>query len=394
MEIRFKLLVNTEKLIAYMNRQLPNFPKKELVLKNNIEKNQYELIENVFGYNIQQSTRIKEKYLKDYLEFYNISQSEFASRLGITQKHMNEILNGKSDITLEMAVNIEILTKIPISFIINSEHRKKVQKQLMDKYKSEKNIDKKMKEEFSLKELNDRKWVDFKDISNPIQNYMDIMEFLKVKDLTALSKIQEKTLFKKNGNDLNKLNLWIARCDEIAKNQSINKYDSINFLLLISDIKEMSFKKGINIEELQKLLNSYGIYFVVEKALSGTKIRGCFKVKGKNPAIYITKNYIGKDSFYYELYHELGHCKSDYNEAKSKVIVEGNENQEKRADEFALNTMIDKDVWKKIENNIKENELVKISEDYKIPMSFIVGRLAKFNKINYSSKLYNKYKRD
>ncbi len=334
------------------------------------------------------------KYLKDYLEFYNISQSEFASRLGITQKHMNEILNGKSDITLEMAVNIEILTKIPISFIINSEHRKKVQKELMDKYKSEKNIAKKMKEEFSLKELNDRKWVDFKDISNPIQNYMDIMEFLKVKDLTALSKIQEKTLFKKNGNDLNKLNLWIARCDEIAKNQSINKYDSINFLLLISDIKEMSFKKGINIEELQKLLNSYGIYFVVEKALSGTKIRGCFKVKGKNPAIYITKNYIGKDSFYYELYHELGHCKSDYNEAKSKVIVEGNENQEKRADEFALNTMIDKDVWKKIKNNIKENELVKISEDYKIPMSFIVGRLAKFNKINYSSKLYNKYKRD
>lgn len=334
------------------------------------------------------------KYLKDYLEFYNISQSEFASRLGITQKHMNEILNGKSDITLEMAVNIEILTKIPISFIINSEHRKKVQKELMDKYKSEKNIDKKMKEEFSLKELNDRKWVDFKDISNPIQNYMDIMEFLKVKDLTALSKIQEKTLFKKNGNDLNKLNLWIARCDEIAKNQSINKYDSINFFLLISDIKEMSFKKGINIEELQKLLNSYGIYFVVEKALSGTKIRGCFKVKGKNPAIYITKNYIGKDSFYYELYHELGHCKSDYNEAKSKVIVEGNENQEKRADEFALNTMIDKDVWKKIENNIKENELVKISEDYKIPMSFIVGRLAKFNKINYSSNLYNKYKRD
>ena len=334
------------------------------------------------------------KYLKDYLEFYNISQSEFASRLGITQKHMNEILKEKSEITLEMAVNIEILTKIPISFIINSEHRKKVQKELMDKYKSEKNIDKKMKEEFSLKELNDRKWVDFKDISNPIQNYMDIMEFLKVKDLTALSKIQEKTLFKKNGNDLNKLNLWIARCDEIAKNQSINKYDSINFLLLISDIKEMSFKKGINIEELQKLLNSYGIYFVVEKALSGTKIRGCFKVKGKNPAIYITKNYIGKDSFYYELYHELGHCKSDYNEAKSKVIVEGNENQEKRADEFALNTMIDKDVWKKIENNIKENELVKISEDYKIPMSFIVGRLAKFNKINYSSKLYNKYKRD
>ena len=329
------------------------------------------------------------KYLKDYLEFYNISQSEFASRLGITQKHMNEILNGKSDITLEMAVNIEILTKIPISFIINSEHRKKVQKELMDKYKSEKNIAKKMKEEFSLKELNDRKWVDFKDISNPIQNYMDIMEFLKVKDLTALSKIQEKTLFKKNGNDLNKLNLWIARCDEIAKNQSINKYDSINFLLLISDIKEMSFKKGINIEELQKLLNSYGIYFVVEKALSGTKIRGCFKVRGKQQAIYITDNYSGKDSFFFELYHELGHCKSDYNEAKNKVIIDGNEEKEKKADKFALNMMINEDIWKQIlETETNQKGIEEISKKYKIPMSFIVGRLAKINKISYTSKIY------
>lgn len=48
------------------------------------------------------------KYLKDYLEYSNISQTEFAMRMGITQKHMNEILNGKTNITLEMAANIEI----------------------------------------------------------------------------------------------------------------------------------------------------------------------------------------------------------------------------------------------------------------------------------------------
>ena len=41
------------------------------------------------------------KYLKDYLEYSNISQTEFAMRMGITQKHMNEILNGKTNITLE-----------------------------------------------------------------------------------------------------------------------------------------------------------------------------------------------------------------------------------------------------------------------------------------------------
>ena len=65
------------------------------------------------------------KYLKDYLEFNNISQTEFAMRMGITQKHMNELLNGKTNITLEMAANIERLTGIDSGFIINVENSKK-----------------------------------------------------------------------------------------------------------------------------------------------------------------------------------------------------------------------------------------------------------------------------
>ena len=76
------------------------------------------------------------------------------------------------------------------------------------------------------------------------------------------------------------------------------------------------------IDQIMPVLNKYGIYFVCEKALPGTKIRGCFKVKGKQPAVYVTDNYAGKDSFFFELFHELGHCKSDYNEGKNKIIIE------------------------------------------------------------------------
>ena len=220
------------------------------------------------------------------------------------------------------------------------------------------------------------------------------MDFLKVKDFEALERIKEKTLFKKTGNDLNKLNLWIARCNEMTKDQTVSIYDKDNFLFLIDDLKAESYKKGIDLDKIKELLNSYGVYFIVEKALSGTKVRGCFKVNGKNPAIYLTKNYSSKDSFYFELFHELGHCKSDFNEAKNKVIVEGTDLQEKRADNFALKTMISDDVWNNIINNVSESNCLQISKKYKIPMSFIVGRLAKFKIIDYDSKFYNKYKMD
>ena len=42
------------------------------------------------------------QYLKDYLEYNKVSQTEFALRLGVTQKHINEILNA-----FEVAKNIK-----------------------------------------------------------------------------------------------------------------------------------------------------------------------------------------------------------------------------------------------------------------------------------------------
>ena len=80
------------------------------------------------------------KYLKEYLEFNNLSQTEFASRLGITQKHMNEILNGKMSITLERAAQIYHLTGIPIDFIINAENRKLVTEYLFKKFAISNNL--------------------------------------------------------------------------------------------------------------------------------------------------------------------------------------------------------------------------------------------------------------
>ena len=331
------------------------------------------------------------KHLKEYLEFYNISQSEFATRLNITQKHMNEILNGKTDISLDIALAIQNLTDIPVEFIIKSEYKKKIENYLYLKY-SEEELKNMLKKRFLIKELEEREWIKFNNITNIVQNYIDIFEYLKVRDFEALDKINEKTLFKKTGDDINKLSLWIARCDNLSKQQKVETYIKENFNFLIDDLKKLAYEESINIEKIQKLLNCYGIYFVVEKALTGSKVRGCFKVKMKNPAIYITKNYSGKDSFYYELFHELGHCRSDYNEAKSKVIVEGDEKKELRADNFAINTMISKDIWEEIVKDYSEKNLKLISEKYKIPMSFIVGRLAKLNYIKYTDKLLVKYK--
>ncbi|MDO5557194.1 MAG: hypothetical protein Q4G05_03005 [Clostridia bacterium] len=291
-----------------------------------------------------------------------------------------------------MAANIERLTGIESSFIINVENSRKIKERIIDKFKTIENVKKEIKSKYCLNELKKQGWIEFKDESNIMQMCIDILDFLKVRDFDAAEKLEEQVLFKKSGTDLKKISLWIARCDEISKKQKINEYNSYNLLLLIKDLKKYAYtKKGIIIEEITKLFNLYGIYFVCEKALSGSKVRGCFKVKNRNPAVYITDNYAGKDSFFFELFHELGHCKSDYNDAKNKVIIDGNKEKEERADNFSLSCMIGEKEWKEIIEKYKDEKILyQISNRYEIPMSFIVGRLAKNKYIKYSDQFYIK----
>lgn len=67
MNSNFALLNNSKKTIAFINKQLVNYPKSEMVLKQNIERNMYEIIELIFSYSISDVERIKVKFLKDLI---------------------------------------------------------------------------------------------------------------------------------------------------------------------------------------------------------------------------------------------------------------------------------------------------------------------------------------
>ena len=183
------------------------------------------------------------KYLKDYLEYNNISQTEFATRIGITQKHMNEIINGKTRITLEMAGNIERLTGIKSEFIINVENSRILKENILKQYGNIDNLKKEITIKYHIDEIKKRNWIKFKDETDILQVCIDLLDFLKVKDFYIIPKLEKQILFKKTGNDFNKIALWIAHCDETIKQQNVNEYNSYNLMLLIKDLQELAYNQ-------------------------------------------------------------------------------------------------------------------------------------------------------
>lgn len=61
MNSNFFLLNKCYQTIDYYNKILINYPKTEVLLKQSIEKTYYEMIENLFSFNINSSDRKKSK---------------------------------------------------------------------------------------------------------------------------------------------------------------------------------------------------------------------------------------------------------------------------------------------------------------------------------------------
>ena len=329
--------------------------------------------------------------LKDYLEYYKISQTDFADRIGVSNKHMNEILNENTNISESVMLAISLITDIDINLIFYVENKKRIYEYLNKKYKTEEEI-KSFLNSYYINEMYKKEWITLKDKTSLVQNTMDLLDYLSVKDFDVLENyLSKRVLYKKSDSaNMKKIYLWIKHCDKIIEKQEVESYNSSNLVKLLEELK-IERNNTFNEENLIKLFNKYGIYLSIEDALEGTKLRGCMMVKGTNPAIYMTKHLKDKASFYYALYHELSHIKTDYNKAKNKIIVdEEMDKLEKRADAFALSQMIEDKVWNEILSNYDKKE--EICKNNLIPLSFLYSKLAYLGYIKYSSKEYNNHK--
>ena len=326
-------------------------------------------------------------YLKDYLDFNNISINDFAERVGTTPKNLIDILDGKISISQNMIYNIAFISGISVSFIENLESSLTVDKKIK-RFIDNKNITiRNYLNFFNYKEAEERFGIKYSNEKNDYDIAECLLRYLRINDPSLLYKEDNTILYKSKCDKPELLALWLERCYRLSQEQVINEYNKDNIDYLVKIIREEAKHNRFNEEYLIKEFNNKGIYLVIEDDLKGSKIRGAFKVLNTKPAIYLTRKHKRIADIYFALLHELAHCKTDYNRAKKASIVsfldyKSLSDYEIKADKTALNWMIPEEEYKSI---LKGNNY-----NYEI-MSFLVYRLALDKKISYNSKIYQKY---
>ena len=326
--------------------------------------------------------------LKDYLNEHNISNREFSARIGITPKHLIDILSGNIELSTSIIQSIAIVTNIPAEYILKMEENYRMECEIVKFLKNNDISLTQYLNRFSFKELINNNWIKFTYIDNKMTSMMDILKYLRVSNPENLYKLDKNILYKSKNDKPEMLMLWLEKCFRIASKQNVGKYDKKNIDKLVKFILYNAIEGKFDENNLINIFNQNGIQVVLQDDLPGSKIRGAFKVNKETPAIYLTHKYKRIADIYFALLHELAHCKSDFNKAKATNLVSyDNKNSEGRADKQAVNWMVDDEYYKRIVDDINND----IKKENCFPKSFVLYRMALDNHINYYDKHYQLY---
>lgn len=315
--------------------------------------------------------------LKEIIDELDMSQKEVAERLGVTQKHLSFIINGKAEISRDFAEKLEYVLGIDSFFWLDLENEYREALKKISPTKVNQNEEEIAKGSLYA-ELAKQGFVDPTRKSN--EKIVNLRGFFGVSDLNFIPKVN--CAFRKaNLANENRIALaaWIRIAEIQAQKIETEKFNRKKLLNSIQKIRELTRCESSDFyKELVDLLASCGVALVVANHLKGTGVHGVTFLNNKRNKLIIQLSVRRKyaDTFWFTLFHEISHIVSDVTEEFSYINC--SEDEEKKMDMLAREILIPNEMYENFINSNKYNNYNYIEEFSKsigIHPCIVIGRL-------------------
>ena len=270
--------------------------------------------------------------IKYFLEKNEMTQKELATRLGISIKHVNSILNDEVvDVSVSVLEGLEYAFGIPAGLLTKVYH----------KYANIKTIDESDNIISDLNAFGIDFLIEHPELALPfginIEEGTDLyLKFMRLKKFYGVSNLYNYRdyLFEhvlaesKKYVDKPNFYIWIRFCElSIQHNEETGIFRKSAFELVmkkvlnIMSIESNNFATKTNL--IKKFLLTKGIVLVTKNSINNNSLRGITLRKGRKRFIFLSDVYHSEPFIFFALLHELVHCYfSDYNEEEidKKVI--------------------------------------------------------------------------
>lgn len=326
-------------------------------------------------------------FIEEYIDYIGMTQEELAYRIGTTPKNISILIRGEQSMTVDMANKLHRFTGVSVQFYLNAQAS---YDEMIEEAKNDKELvfEKDVYKELKYKYFRDN----YELIDIPNKTYEQIVEvrgFLKISSLSLLKGKNKLVKFRSARRELTESNIIKANTMVlIATNKSyelrnIPKFDKKKFLRTVNYILTLTKDCDDFYKQIKKEFYFCGVDLQVIPNITGSKLNGATRIVGKHILLMLSDRYSNSDTFWFTLFHEIGHIiNGDF--GASFEMDEGE--IENRANEYAENILIEPNTYKDfVSKNIFTVESINdFSKKINRDIGIVLGRLQRDGFIKYN----------
>lgn len=332
--------------------------------------------------------------IREQLEDRGMSQKEFAMRMGFSQKHISQLINGDVHLTQEAANRLEMVLGLPAQFwnSLESIYREKIQAVQIE---NEMDEDKELSKRYPYAEMAKNGWVpktrkaEEKVIA--LRGFFEIARLNFMKDC-LLPQIACRRQGVTEKADYALL-AWAQQAKREAREIETAKINLDKLAQIIPSLRAMtSADPNLFCPDLVESLADCGIALVFLPHIGGSFLHGASFYDGDKIVVGLTVRGKDADKFWFSFFHELGHIMLGHIGKPEGTTDE----DEEQANMFAQETLIpgtqyrafiDKELYR------SRQGIVRFAEAIGIDPGIVVGRLQRNGYLDYSQRndLKSKY---
>lgn len=325
--------------------------------------------------------------LKDIIDEIDMSQKELAARLGISEKHLTQVINGKAEISRDLAEKLEMVLGIDAIFWLNLENEyRETLKKITPPVILENEED--IARIIPYAELAKQGFIET--TKKIVEKVVNLRYFFGVSNLNNIPKVNA-AYRRANNIKENKYALaaWIRIAEMQSQNIETDKFSRRKLIEALPRIREFTKDQtGGFFKELVELLASCGVALVIANHLPGTGVHGVTFLNSKRNKLIIQLSVRGKfaDKFWFTLFHEISHIVSD--ETGKFSYIDCDEEIEKEMDRIAREILIPEERYHDFikSNNVNNYSCIeRFAEQIGIHPCIVLGRLKFDGHVPYSS---------
>lgn len=337
-------------------------------------------------------------YIKELVDESGLTQEDFAKRLDTTPKNLSLLIRGEQSLSIDIAMKLSRMIGTSVNYWLNLQNAYDA---LIAEFRSEEEL------------VEERIIFDFFDYKYFRDNYglpdlprkkdeqiKALRTFLNVATLTVLRKRDMAVSFRSSAEGLTEAGIIKANAMvQIATNKALKieapKYnkkkfeDAVNYALTLTRNHEEFYPL------IRKAFMEAGVIFVILPNIAGSKTNGATKKIGDNIMLMVNDRRLNADSFWFTLFHEIGHIiNGDYGISFEKETGK----QEEAADKFAEDSLIPGDQYQKFIERARFNiqSIREFADRINRDPGIVLGRLQNDKKVDFNdwtmTPLRHKYK--